>query len=80
MINVTVISYDLTLQLLIACRPDPTLIKQQAANARLCADTYKIGQTSYAEALLAAARVGGVLNVTTDQINDIVCDGTADSG
>jgi hypothetical protein len=29
----------------------------------------------FANALLAAANVGGVLNVTSDSINDIVCDG-----
>jgi hypothetical protein len=38
---------------------------------------YKIGQTAYANAPLAAAKVSGVLNVTADQINDIVCDGTS---
>jgi hypothetical protein len=76
-INATVISYDLTLQFLIACRPEPTLIKQQAANAvpAYAQSTYKIGQTAYAKALF-----GNVLNVTADQTNDIVCDGTADAG
>jgi hypothetical protein len=38
---------------------------------------YKIGQTACANALLAAAKVGGVLSVTADQINDTVCDGTS---
>jgi phage-related baseplate assembly protein len=77
-IDATVISYDLNLTLVIARGPDPNLIIAQATSAvRACANSvYKIGQTAYANALPAAARVGGVLNVTSDSITDIACDGT----
>ena len=77
-INATVISYDLNLKRVIARGPDPTLIKTQAAAAvrAYAQSVYKLGQTAYANALLASARVGGVLNVTSDSIQDVVCDGT----
>jgi phage-related baseplate assembly protein len=78
-INATVLSYDLNLKILITRGPDPTLIKAQsvAAVRAYAQSVHKIGQTAYVNSLLAAARVGGVLNVTSvDTINDIVCDGT----
>jgi phage-related baseplate assembly protein len=77
-IDATVVSYDAAIQLLVARGPDPVLIKAQSAAAvqAYAASVYKIGQTVYANALLAAAKVGGVLNATSPSLVDIVCDGT----
>jgi len=77
-IHATVVPYDVTLNLLVQRGPDPNVIALAAQSAvqKYAANVYKIGATAYANSIIAAATVGGVLNATAPGLADVVCNGT----
>lgn len=77
-IHATVVPYNVTLNLLVQRGPDPNVIALAAQTAvqKYAANVYKIGATAYANSIIAAATVGGVLNAAAPGLADVVCDGT----